>query len=61
MIAEQLFGDIIFALKGVRPKPYRGWVKKCTTETNWIVAPRKDSGTRECDEIFLQLEKCNGS
>jgi hypothetical protein len=61
VIAEQLFGDIIFALKGAKPIVDRGWYKRCTASTEWHVQPRNNLTTRECGYAPLRLEKCNGS
>lgn len=61
MMGEVLFGGLVYALKGTRPFVERGWVKKCTVKTDWKVVPRNSVGTRECGDVLLQLEKCNGN
>jgi hypothetical protein len=61
VIAEQLFGDIIFALKGAKPDVGRVWQKRCAVNTEWNILPRNNLKTRECGYAPLKLEKCNGS
>ena len=62
MIGEVLIGGLIFALKGKRPYVERGWMKQCTTKSDWSVMPTNKVGTRECGFNPMKHEvKCNGS